>query len=62
MDAGGRVCESCAREDEDLIAVRRIYLTPDTWDTTGSSTVVPGVELWCFPCRTMYPHELADEG
>jgi hypothetical protein len=57
---GERVCESCGREDDDLVAVRRIYVTPESWDTPGSSKTMPDVEVWCFPCRTMYPHEPVD--
>lgn len=55
--SGERVCESCGRDDDDLVAVRRVYVTPETWDTEASSKTMPDVELWCFPCRTMYPHE-----
>jgi len=51
---GPAVCESCAREDDDLVAVRRVYLSE------GEPTVLPQVELWCFACRTMYPHEEVD--
>jgi hypothetical protein len=58
-DAG--ICHSCGREDEDLVTVRRVYVTPETWDTEGSSKTMPDVELWCFPCRTMYPHEPVDD-
>jgi hypothetical protein len=58
-DAG--VCENCARPDDELIAVRRIYLVPESWDTPASSTTMPEVELWCFSCRSMYPHELIEE-
>ena len=55
-----RVCESCAREDDDLSTVRRVYVTPESWDTPGSSTRVEEPELWCFSCRSIYPHEVAD--
>ena len=58
---GDRVCESCAREDDELVAVRRMYVTPESWDTTRSEQTMPDVELWCFSCRSMYPHELADD-
>lgn len=54
------VCDSCGREDDDLASVRRVYVTPDSWDTPGSSRTMPGPELWCFPCRTMYPHEVVE--
>ena len=55
------VCENCAREDDELIAVRRIYLTPESWDTAGASRRMDEVELWCFSCRSMYPHEVDEE-
>lgn len=55
-----RVCESCAREDEDLILVRRTYVVPESWDTQGSSTTMTEAELWCFSCRSVYPHEVVE--
>ena len=45
-------CDNCARPDPDLVAVHRVYLSPET--------VVDEVELWCWSCRTQYPHEPAD--
>jgi hypothetical protein len=48
------VCENCAREEDELIAVRRVYLDPET--------TMPDVELWCFSCRTSYPHEVVEDG
>ncbi|HEX2038436.1 MAG TPA: hypothetical protein VHF47_01755 [Acidimicrobiales bacterium] len=56
-----RVCESCAREDDDLVVVKRVYVVPETWDTPGSATTVAETELWCFSCRSLYPHEVADD-
>ena len=56
-----RVCENCAREDDDLTPVRRVYVVPESWDTPGSSTTLETTELWCFSCRSQYPHEGADE-
>lgn len=55
-----RVCESCAREDDDLVVVRRTYVVPESWDAEGSSTTLPDGELWCFSCRSVYPHEVVD--
>jgi hypothetical protein len=55
------VCENCAREDDDLAAVHRVYVVPEAWDTPGSSTTMPETEVWCFPCRSMYPHEVVEE-
>lgn len=55
-----RVCENCAREDDELTLVRRIYVVPESWDTSGSSTTLEQEELWCFSCRSVYPHETVD--
>ena len=52
-----RVCENCARPDDDLATVHRLYVVPETWDTPASVTRVADVELWCFSCRSQYPHE-----
>jgi hypothetical protein len=49
-------CESCGRDDEELVRVRRLYVTPESWDQPGK--VEQGdEEQWCFVCRTHYPHE-----
>lgn len=55
-----RVCESCGREDDDLVLVQRVYVVPESWDTPGSSQTMPGGELWCFSCRSVYPHEVVE--
>jgi hypothetical protein len=55
-------CDNCARDDGELAAVHRVYVTPESWDTAGSSTVMDEVEWWCFTCRSMYPHQVADDG
>jgi hypothetical protein len=57
---GSGICENCAREDEDLGAVKRMYVVPESWDQPGSVTTTDDVELWCFSCRTQYPHEDAE--
>lgn len=57
VGAVDRVCENCAREDDDLAVVHRLYVVPESWDTAGSVTRVDESELWCFSCRSMYPHE-----
>jgi hypothetical protein len=54
-----RACENCARDDDDLVAVHRVYVVPESWDTPGSSQTVDEVELWCFSCRSQYPHQEA---
>lgn len=56
-----RVCENCAREDDDLVLVKRTYVVPESWDTPKSATTVPEAELWCFSCRSVYPHEVLEE-
>jgi hypothetical protein len=58
---GERVCENCAREDDDLEPVHRVYVVPESWDTPGSATMLDDVEIWCFSCRSQYPHEQAEE-
>ena len=53
-------CESCGRDDEPLVRVQRLYVTPESWDTSGR--VDEGdEELWCFVCRTHYPHRELDQ-
>ena len=54
--AEGPLCESCARPDADLAEVHRMYVVPDSWDTEGSEKVLSEVEIWCFSCRSIYPH------
>jgi hypothetical protein len=54
-------CDSCGRDGEELHALRRIYITPESWETPGSATRLDEVEHWCYVCCTHYPHELADE-
>ena len=51
-------CESCGRDDE-VVLVRRVYVTPEAWDTQGRVDVA-GEELWCYVCRTHYPHQAVD--
>ena len=55
MPAG--TCESCGREDADIVDVHRVYVTPEAWDQEGKEEVQADVERWCFSCRTHYPHE-----
>jgi hypothetical protein len=50
-------CDSCGSDEVEVVAVHRIYVTPEAWDTEGKVEVVDEVERWCFPCRTSYPHE-----
>jgi hypothetical protein len=50
-------CDSCGEVDcDDLLALHRLYVTPEAWDTEGKVTRVDDVERWCAACRTHYPH------
>lgn len=57
-----RACENCAAVDDDLELVRRVYVTPgpEPWDRPAGVDIVEEPELWCFSCRSMYPHQPAD--
>ena len=55
-------CDSCGRDDEDLAKVHRVYVTPEAWDTEEKAEVQADVEVWCFSCRTHYPHEAVAGG
>ncbi|HMQ25086.1 MAG TPA: hypothetical protein PKA98_03795, partial [Acidimicrobiales bacterium] len=50
-------CTLCGRDDEELFAIHRVYVTPEGWDTPGRADVQDEVEHWCFACRSQYPHE-----
>lgn len=49
-------CESCGAIEGELVVVRRLYVTPESWDTEPSVREAD-FEAWCFACRTMYPHQ-----
>jgi hypothetical protein len=55
-----RACENCGGEDDEMMLVRRTYVVPESWETPGSSQTLEEAELWCFSCRSQYPHEPAD--
>lgn len=55
-----RVCENCAREDDDMAMVNRVYVVPESWDTAASTTRMTDAELWCYSCRSIYPHEAVE--
>jgi len=57
MDEVG-TCGSCGDEAVEVVAVRRIYLTPAAWDQEEKVEMLDAVERWCFPCRTSYPHQV----
>jgi hypothetical protein len=56
-----RACENCGFLDDELVLVRRVYVTPETWDQPGSETVVPEAELWCVSCCSQYPHDVVTD-
>ena len=51
-----RACENCGFESDDLSMVRRMYVTPETWDAPGSQQVLDDTEMWCVSCVTQYPN------
>jgi hypothetical protein len=51
------VCENCAADDDELILVRRVYVTPERWDQPGSVQIVEPPELWCVSCVSQYPNQ-----
>lgn len=55
-----RACENCGGEDDDLVLVHRVYVVPESWDSPGSTTTMEEAELWCFSCRSQYPHQAVD--
>ena len=48
--------ESCGSVEE-VTTVRRVYVTPESWDTEGKVEPQPETEQWCFACTTHYPHQ-----
>lgn len=50
-------CESCGITGEVLTIVRRVYVTPEDWDTEGKVEILDETEWWCFACTTHYPHQ-----
>jgi hypothetical protein len=54
-------CENCGIPDDELVAVRRVYLRSEEWDRPASHTVVPEVERWCISCASQYPCEPAGD-
>ena len=53
-------CESCGGSEATLTPVRRMYVTPETWESEHKQVVLPDVEQWCFSCVSQYPHERVD--
>ncbi|MEM7338150.1 MAG: hypothetical protein AAF467_05855 [Actinomycetota bacterium] len=52
------ICTSCGRDDEPLTAVRRLYVTPSSWESDGSVEPARETEAWCDVCQAHYPHEV----
>ena len=53
--SGPPACENCAHVDAGLVAVRRVYVTPESWDTPAAELVLDEVEHWCLACVSQYP-------
>ncbi len=53
-------CSSCGTDATALVAVRRVYITPESWDQERSVTVVDDIEHWCDACVLHYPHQAVD--
>ena len=49
-------CDSCGSIEE-VFVVRRVYVTPEDWDTEGKVEPATGTEVWCYTCRVHYPHQ-----
>lgn len=52
-------CESCARPDDDLVTVQRMYLVSAADAPISDPAPAPiagDIERWCFSCRTQYAH------
>lgn len=50
-------CDSCG-DTAEVTLVRRVYVTPEAWDTEGSATVADDTEQWCGVCLIHYPHQI----
>lgn len=61
MDTTEGDCDSCGAPDDELVLVRRIYLTTDGEGRVIGQQVQPDLERWCLACRTLYPHEQATD-
>jgi hypothetical protein len=51
-------CDSCGDDSVPVVALHRLYVTPEAWDREEKVEVVDELERWCVPCRTHYPHQL----
>ena len=62
MTQGAPSCGSCGAPVpyDELRPVYRVYLATDGQGRVTGEDVVPDVEQWCVPCRTLYPNRAAD--
>lgn len=60
-------CDSCGRENEETVTVRRVYLIlpegaaqgdPDTLHERAEPRPQDESEQWCASCRDHFPHLL----
>ena len=48
--------------DDELVLVRRVYVTPERWDSPDATAVESGdPEHWCISCCSQYPHVVLDQ-
>jgi hypothetical protein len=60
-------CDSCGRDDEETVAVRRVYLVlpegvtadPVTLEEQARPVTLDTDEQWCATCRDQFPHAAA---
>ncbi|MEO9223523.1 MAG: hypothetical protein ABI276_00870 [Acidimicrobiales bacterium] len=62
-------CDSCGDDVDDLVTVQRLYVAPGVSPDEADAVLERDpsqvrssgdIERWCFPCRTMYPHEVIE--
>jgi hypothetical protein len=56
-----RDCENCGSPSDVLVPVLRVYITPESWDSPGSSRTLDTPEAWCLACISLYPAEVIGE-
>lgn len=50
-------CDSCGTDDVTVTEVRRVYVTPGSWDTEAKVSPAADTERWCETCQLHYPHQ-----
>ena len=62
------ICESCGRDERDVVKVQRIYLVPSgepegtPAEIEAAATPTAGdIEHWCASCCATFPHAPIDE-